>query len=56
MVRASQTWSQNRLWSFESNSFECMRYGSAIHMRSGPDLDVLKPGRNSFIFPLFMPV
>ena len=56
MVRASQTWSQNRLWSFESNSFECMRYGSASvlpHMRSGPDLDVLKPGRNSFIFPLY---
>ena len=59
MVHASQTWSQNRLWSFESNSFECMRYGSASvlpHMRSGPDLDVLKPGRNSFIFRLFMPV
>jgi hypothetical protein len=57
MVRASPgAWSQNPLWSFQSNSFECMRYGSAIHMRSGPDLDVLKPGRNSFIFPLFMPV
>src|SRR5690349_1941364 len=30
MVRASPgAWSQNRLWSFQSNSFECMRYGSA---------------------------
>jgi hypothetical protein len=63
MVRASQTWSQNRLWSFQSNSFECMRYGSAsdvliaprLSMRSGPELDVLKPGPNSFIFRLFMP-
>jgi len=30
LVRASPgAWSQNRLWSFQSNSFECMRYGSA---------------------------
>ena len=30
MVRASPgAWSQNRLCSFQSNSFECMRYGSA---------------------------
>jgi hypothetical protein len=65
LVRASPgAWSQNRLWSFQSNSFECMRYGSAsdvwiaprLNMRSGPELDVLKPGRNSFIFRLFMPV
>ena len=65
MLRASPgAWSQNRLWSFQSNSFECMRYGSAsdvwiaprLNMRSGPELDVLKPGRNSFIFRLFMPV
>jgi hypothetical protein len=30
LVRASPgAWSQNPLWSFQSNSFECMRYGSA---------------------------
>src|SRR6476660_9415433 len=30
MLRASPgAWSQNRLWSCQSNSFECMRYGSA---------------------------
>src|SRR6185312_6244630 len=60
MVRASPgAWSQN-LWSCQSNSFECMRYGSAsdvwiapaLSMRSGPELDVLKPGPNSFILRL----
>ena len=54
MVRASPgAWSQNRLWSFQSNSFECMRYGSASvlpHMRSGPELDVLKPGPKVLFF------
>jgi len=51
LVRA---WSRNRLWSFQSNSFECMRYGSASvlpHMRSGPELDVLKPGPKVYFSP-----
>src|SRR6476619_6461489 len=58
----SHTSTSNRLWSFQSNSFECMRYGSAsdvwiaplLSMRSGPELDVLKPWYN-FIFRLFIP-
>ena len=64
LVRASPgAWSQNRLWSFQSNSFECMRYGSAsdvwiaprLNMRSGPELDVLtETGTEQFYFsPLY---
>jgi putative ABC transport system substrate-binding protein len=33
LVRA---WSRNRLWSFQSNSFECMRYGSASDVWIAP--------------------
>ena len=37
LVRASPgAWSQNRLWSFQSNSFECMRYGSASDVWIAP--------------------
>ena len=37
MVRASPgAWFQNRLWSFQSNSFECMRYGSASDVSIAP--------------------